>query len=69
MNSLELAEDVGILGQDAAGLEHGNAEGEDAAHLQLTHATVTMTQLGFCNVIQLDVLKKSHRGRLRGLLL
>lgn len=58
MNSLELAEDVGILRQDAAGLKHSNTECEDAAHLQLACQTITTTQLGVCDVTQLEVCRK-----------
>lgn len=53
--SLELAEDVSVLGRDAAGLEHSNTEGKDAAHLQVASQIVTFTQLGFCDVTQLEV--------------
>lgn len=35
MNSLELAEDVGVLGGDAGGLQDGDSEGEGAADLQV----------------------------------
>lgn len=33
--SLELAEDVGVLGRDAGGLQDGDSEGEGAADLQV----------------------------------
>lgn len=55
VNSLELAEDVSILRQDAAGLEHSNTEGKDAAHLQLACQIVTKTQFCFRDVAQLEV--------------
>lgn len=35
LNSLELAEDVGVLGWDAGGLQDGDSEGESAADLQV----------------------------------
>ena len=34
-DSLELAEDVCVLGRDAVGLQHGDPEGEQAADLQV----------------------------------
>jgi len=34
-NSLELAEDVGVLGWDAGGLQDGDSKGEGAADLQV----------------------------------
>lgn len=52
---LELAEDISVLRRDAVGLEHGNTEGEDAAHLQLACQTITTTQLGLCDVSQFEV--------------
>lgn len=33
VNLLELAEDVGVLGRDAGGLQDGDSEGERAADL------------------------------------
>lgn len=59
MDSLELAEDICVLRRDAAGLEHSNTEGKDAANLQLVCQTVTETQFGVCDVAQLEVLKKA----------
>lgn len=35
VNPLELAEDVGVLGRDAGGLQDGDSEGEGAADLQV----------------------------------
>lgn len=45
VDSLELAEDVGVLWWDASGLQNGDAESEDAAHLQLTSQTLRLAQL------------------------
>lgn len=55
MNSLELAEDVGILRQDTTGLQHSHTEGEDAADLQLACQILTKTQFGLGDVAQLEV--------------
>lgn len=44
-DSLELAEDVGILWWDASGLQNSYAESEDAAYLQLTNHTLGLAQL------------------------
>lgn len=35
VNSLELAEDVGVLGRDAGRLQDGDPEGEAASNLQV----------------------------------
>lgn len=44
-DSLELAEDVCVLRQDASGLQHRDAEGKDTAHLQMTSQTFWSSQL------------------------
>lgn len=36
-DSLELAEDVGVLWWDTGGLQNSDAESEDTSHLQLTN--------------------------------
>lgn len=53
--SLELAEDVCVLGRDAAGLQHSHPEGEDAPHFQLTCQAVASAQLGLSDVAQFEV--------------
>ena len=55
VDSLELAEDISVFRRDAVSLQHGNTEGKDAADLQLLCQTVTKTQLGLCNISQLEV--------------
>lgn len=64
VDSLELAEDVCVLRWDAAGLEHRDTEGKDAAHLQLARQTLTTAQLGVSHVTQLEIWRK-QQGKVR----
>lgn len=54
-DSLELTEDVSVLGWDAAGLEHSDPEGKDAAHLQLACQPLSVAQLGVFDVAHFKV--------------
>ena len=54
VDSLELAEDVCVLGQDGAGLQHGDPEGEHAAHLQLPGQLLPLQPLAAA-LLQLQV--------------
>lgn len=60
VDSLELAEDVRVLRRDAAGLQDGHTEGEDASNFQLTCQTVTSSQLSLCDVAQFEVCRKQR---------
>lgn len=51
-DSLELAEDVCVLGRDAARLQNGDAESENTPHFQMLGQTITQ----FCvHVLKLQV--------------
>lgn len=63
VHSLELAEDVCVLGLDAAGLQHGHAEGEDAPHFQLTCQAVAFAQLGLGDIAQFEVCREPQGER------
>lgn len=53
-DSLELAEDVGVLWWDTGGLQNSDAESEDTSHLQLTNPSFWLAQLDI-DVPQLQI--------------